>query len=185
MNHFMKLPLRIVLPYALFGSLWIYFSDKALTFFVITQENIRLWSTCKGLFYVAITSILLYWLIWAYVRKVHKYQKALEHENNVSKLAQASLQESEELFHKMFSKHSAFMYLLDPVTLSIFDANEAAVEFYGYTLNEFKKMKISNLNTLTVADIRKIVDHAVKEDKNYFIFSIDLPMARYRWWKSA
>lgn len=58
MYHFMKLPLRIVLPYALFGSLWIFFSDKALTFFVITQENIRSWSTCKGLFYVAITLIL-------------------------------------------------------------------------------------------------------------------------------
>ena len=38
------------------------------------------------------------------------------------------------------------MLLIDPISGDIIDANPAAANFYGYTLDELVKMKISDIN---------------------------------------
>ncbi|HAE38280.1 MAG TPA: PAS domain-containing sensor histidine kinase [Candidatus Riflebacteria bacterium] len=58
-----RIALRIALIYAVFGGIWILFSDQAMGFFLDDRELLIEASIYKGWFYVAITSILLYFLV--------------------------------------------------------------------------------------------------------------------------
>jgi PAS domain S-box-containing protein len=62
--------------------------------------------------------------------------------------AEIALRESEEKFRSIFENHSAIMLLIDPDTGNIVDANEAAANYYGWSRNELKQMKIQQINTL-------------------------------------
>ena len=54
---------KITVTYALFGILWILLSDKLLLFFVKNAETFYKISIYKGWLYIAITAVLLYFLI--------------------------------------------------------------------------------------------------------------------------
>ena len=62
--------LRIVIVYALFASLWILVSDKALEWLFKDPAQITLVSMIKGWLFVAVTSLMLYGLIWRLVNQV-------------------------------------------------------------------------------------------------------------------
>jgi len=49
--------------YGVFAMLWIYFSDRALTVFLPDPALLIRWSVVKGLVFVAVTSLLLLWLM--------------------------------------------------------------------------------------------------------------------------
>lgn len=77
-------PLRIVLIYALFATLWIFFSDHAVEYFVDNVTVFATLSTYKGFFFVLITSLLLYGLIKAKITQIESMQKKLkEHEQRL------------------------------------------------------------------------------------------------------
>lgn len=80
------------------------------------------------------------------------------------------LKRSEELFRNMFEKSSVIMYIADPDTLNIVDANLSAVRFYGYSKDELKKLNISDLNRLKTEDIKALIDY---ENEKEFV-SVDL-----------
>ena len=86
------------------------------------------------------------------------------------KLVLASLRESEERFQKMFYEHSAVMLLVEPVTGEIFDANKAAVIFYGYDFHSSPALNISDINTLSSDKIASEMKRAIAQHKNYFEF---------------
>ncbi len=65
-----------------------------------------------------------------------------------TKQVEAALKASEQQFRSLFENNHAVMLLIDPENLDIIDANPAAVNFYGYTYEQLKKMKISDINTL-------------------------------------
>ena len=67
-----------------------------------------------------------------------------------------TLRESEEQFRQMFTKQQVAMYLVEPDTLYIIDANEAAQRFYGYNREEFKKLKVTDLSMLPEDTAKKI-----------------------------
>ncbi|MFH1115755.1 MAG: PAS domain S-box protein [Pseudomonadota bacterium] len=73
-----------------------------------------------------------------------------------------ALRASEELFRKLFEKHSAVKLIIDPRTGDIVDANEAAEEFYGWSGGQLRSMKIHDINTLmpeqVAAELAKVVD---------------------------
>lgn len=52
-----------VLLYACFATLWILFSDRLLGALVVEHETLLAFSILKGFLYVAVTSLLLYWLL--------------------------------------------------------------------------------------------------------------------------
>lgn len=83
--------------------------------------------------------------------------KTLEQEVEAHKKTEEQLMESEERFKIMFYKHTSIMYLLDPKTLRILDANDAAIKFYGYSYEQFKTMKITEINILEESNIRDII----------------------------
>ncbi|QNM90151.1 response regulator [Aliarcobacter cryaerophilus] len=73
-------------------------------------------------------------------------------------------------FENMFKVHSAIMLLIDAKTGNIIDANISACKFYGYTLDEFKKLNISNINVLSKKEIKDKIEEAKNFNNNTFIF---------------
>ncbi|HCN73113.1 MAG TPA: phosphohydrolase, partial [Pusillimonas sp.] len=43
---------------------WIYFSDFVLLSVALDHETLARWSVFKGLAFVFVTSVLLFWLMW-------------------------------------------------------------------------------------------------------------------------
>lgn len=62
------------------------------------------------------------------------------------KEAEAALRESEERFRLLFHGHSAIMLVFDAVSGLIVDANQAAADFYGWSIDELKCMPVDRLN---------------------------------------
>ncbi len=87
------------------------------------------------------------------------------------KLAIKALRESEERFHNMFWNHSAVMILVDPETGEILEANKAAEQFYGYAFNNGPKLLISDLNTSSPDQVKEEMKDAVRDHRNYFVFT--------------
>ncbi len=74
------------------------------------------------------------------------------------------------MFHIIFEKNSTVMLLIDPDTGSILDANQAAVDFYGYTRKKLCSMTIQEINILQPEELAKEHNKALSEERNYFIF---------------
>lgn len=85
--------------------------------------------------------------------------------------AAEELRESEEKFRNIFQLHSAINLLINPDDGSIVDANNAASEFYGWTLDELKAMTIFHINTLDSDLLRTEMHHVLNTNKNQFEFS--------------
>jgi two-component system, chemotaxis family, sensor kinase Cph1 len=62
------------------------------------------------------------------------------------KNTEKALMESEERYREIFVNNPAVMMIVDPSDGAIIDANPAAINFYGYSLDEMVKMKISDIN---------------------------------------
>ena len=86
------------------------------------------------------------------------------------KLAEEALKASEELFRSSFEDHSAIKFIIDLDTGQIADANFAAEKYYGWSREDLKKMNISQINTLSEAEIRKAIDEARIRNKTTFEF---------------
>jgi PAS domain S-box-containing protein len=70
------------------------------------------------------------------------------------KQAAEALRQSENRFKKLFRRHSAVMLVIDAETGCIMDANEAAVQFYGWSFEELRQMRIQEINTLPPAVVK-------------------------------
>lgn len=86
------------------------------------------------------------------------------------KKTEIQLRESEGRYRSLFEKHSAAMLLLDPETGNIVDSNHAAAAFYGWSMEELKKMNIRQINTLSPQEIEIEIQKAVKLERNHFEF---------------
>ncbi len=61
------------------------------------------------------------------------------------------------------------MLIIDPDTANIVDANRAAASFYGWSIEELRKMNISQINTLSVDEIRKNLEKSRSRKQNRFL----------------
>jgi PAS domain S-box-containing protein len=77
---------------------------------------------------------------------------------------------SENRFRKFFEQHSAAMLTIDTETGRILDANEAAVHFYGWSLEELKRMRIQEINTLPPEAVKAEMTKAASLKKVRFEF---------------
>lgn len=81
-------PGRIVLPYALIGTVWILFSDSATAWFVSDVALFERIAMAKGILYIISTSGLLYLLISFYARQLCATRDTcLKAEQEIKKLA--------------------------------------------------------------------------------------------------
>ncbi|WP_321346335.1 response regulator [uncultured Draconibacterium sp.] len=84
--------------------------------------------------------------------------------------AEETLLKSEEKFRKLFEYHAAVKLLVDPETTKIMDANNSAAKFYGWSRDQLKQMYLNQINTLSTEEIKKEVEHLLREGKNRFEF---------------
>jgi PAS domain S-box-containing protein len=80
------------------------------------------------------------------------------------------LEEREELFRRVFEKHSAPMLLIEPDSGEIRNANEAASGLYGYTHDELTSMEIDEINTLSDEEVKRRRAEAEEGERNKFVF---------------
>ena len=80
------------------------------------------------------------------------------------------LRESEARYRAMFAENRAIKLLIDPATGEIVDANPAAVDFYGYTYEQLRAMLISDINTLSVPEVKAEMDTAAGSPTANFAF---------------
>ncbi|WP_417798179.1 EAL domain-containing protein [Terasakiella pusilla] len=84
--------------------------------------------------------------------------------------AHDALQESEERYRQLFIGCRAVFLIINPETGFIVDANDAACRFYGYSLEELTKKKISDINMLTPEEVQAEMDRAREEKRTHFYF---------------
>jgi chemotaxis family two-component system sensor kinase Cph1 len=90
------------------------------------------------------------------------------------KNTEEALKESEERYRQIFVNNHATMLLIDPINGDIIDANPAATNFYGYTLDELVKMKISDINVSDDNLVLEEMQKAVSQEENHFVFKHSL-----------
>lgn len=81
-----------------------------------------------------------------------------------------ALQDREERYRALFKDNQSVILLIDPATGLIEDTNLSAAAFYGWSLDEMKGMKISEINTIPLEQIQQNMQNAVEEKLNYFHF---------------
>jgi len=88
-----------------------------------------------------------------------------------SKNAHIALQEAEERYRNFFASVEAVKLIIDPADGAILDANAAAVDFYGYALEQLQKMFIYEVNMLPKEDVLSELGKASKLEKGHFFFN--------------
>ena len=83
---------------------------------------------------------------------------------------EADLRVSERRYRQMFENNRAVQLLLDPITGYIVDANTAACDFYGYTRDELRGLRMWDINILGEAGVREEMAKAQEQQRSYFIF---------------
>ncbi|WP_461205979.1 PAS domain-containing protein [Clostridium sp. DL1XJH146] len=78
------------------------------------------------------------------------------------------------LFDEIFEYHKFVMLIIDPKTGYIINANQKALLFYGYSKEEFYKMKIQDINILDHNQVNEEMRKAKEEKRNFLYFSLKL-----------
>jgi diguanylate cyclase (GGDEF)-like protein/PAS domain S-box-containing protein len=68
------------------------------------------------------------------------------------KRAEEELREAEQRFRNLFERHEAIMLLVEPDGGEIVDANAAAASFYGYRLEELRRMNLRDIQPAAEPD---------------------------------
>lgn len=96
-------------------------------------------------------------------RLVHHLEQDIEHRAQIEQ----KLQNSEALYRQMFFNNSAVMLLVNPATGMIVSANPAGAEYYGYSIDELQKMRISDINQLPKEEIARLLQEVQAQKSNY------------------
>jgi len=88
--------------------------------------------------------------------------------------------ESNPWYEEMFRRNPAPKLLIDAETGAIADANPAALDFYGYSLEEIRERAIEDINTLSAAEVRAEREKARREERRYFEFQHRLASGELR-----
>jgi len=86
------------------------------------------------------------------------------------KIGELKLQESEKSYRYLFAHNPQPMWIIDFVTLAFLEVNTAAVNQYGYSVEEFKTMKLTNiqLHKNSIAPHKKL-----NKDKQAYHLSLE------------
>lgn len=129
----MKAALRIAVYYALLSGLYIVFSDWLVDSLSHRNPDVaRGWQNLKGIAFVLGSAAIIFFLILHYVR--------------TRNLAEAQREEARRSFEQLFKRNPLPVLVYDIRSLAILAVNEAAVEEYGYSEEEFLGLTLPTLH---------------------------------------
>ncbi len=126
----------IVFAYVLVAAGWIFFSDRLLSALVPDSKMLLEWSILKGFVFVFVTAMMLYLLIARLTSKLWN--------------ASHSWQLSERKFRTLFEEITDGIAVVDLETSQLSIANEAFSKMLGYSREEIRNLKISDLHPAEV-----------------------------------
>lgn len=94
--------------------------------------------------------------------------------------AQEALRESEQRFRAVFENPYTMMLIIDPETGRIEDGSPAACIFYGYSREELRQRKISEINTLAPQAVFETLESARLQQISHFDFQHRLANGKLR-----
>lgn len=101
-------------------------------------------------------------------------------ENEKTSQAKKQLEASEKRYRQIFNNKHTVMFIIDPESGAIIDANPAAEKFYGYSLETIHRMKITDFNTLNPEEVKQEMARATSFHKNAFQFKHRLASGEVR-----
>ncbi len=117
-------PAFIALVYAGLGALWIFATDSLVEMLVAEQATYAVAQLAKGLLYVGVTALLVYWL-------ARRGDRSLRAE-----LLAERLNSYERLFHATLQGIGEAVLTVRPSDRLILDCNTAAEQVFGYDRDE-------------------------------------------------
>lgn len=141
-----KLSLRVTLIYWVAGCLWIVASDTYAAYVDQIPFSFNTVQTYKGLFFVTITAVLLFWVVYKLTDRLIK---------------------NDEQYRMMFNSNPTPMWIYDLESLRFMTVNQAAVTKYGYTKDEFRSFTITHIRP--EAELEKLEEALMdmSENKGY------------------
>lgn len=103
--------------------------------------------------------------------ELERVNRELEEEIQAKETAEATLVESEELFRNVFHQHAAVKLIIDPDTGRIIDANEAAVNYYGWPAEKLLSMNIKDINIQPASEIQAAMDMVRTQERIKYEFA--------------
>ena len=85
------------------------------------------------------------------------------------KKSELVLRESGKRYQQIF-ENAAIKWVVNPEDLSIVEVNQAACNFYGYTREEFKHLKLTDISLLTASEIAENVKEIFEQGGALFQF---------------
>jgi len=77
---------------------------------------------------------------------------------------------AEGVYKSLFDHSHSIMLIIHPETGHILDANTTACEYYGYTKQEFRKMRIMDINVLSADQVFEKMQKAQRGEQKHFTF---------------
>lgn len=115
---------RVALTYALVGSAWIVLSDIAIHGYFGGRADLLLIETVKGLLFIAVTTMLVYWLARGALRGAER------------RWARERAQSAQQLLESLLASMGEAVLLVDTSNRSIVQCNPAAERVFGYRAEE-------------------------------------------------
>ena len=81
-----------------------------------------------------------------------------------------NLRKSETRYRALFQNHHTVMLITDPEDGMIVDANPAAAIFYGWPIEQLRRMHVQDINSLSPAETMAGMEQSRSGEKNHFSF---------------
>lgn len=97
-------------------------------------------------------------------------REAIERKEKLVQAAEGAqkLRESEERYRALFEESHAVMLIIDPADRTVIAANQAACDFYGWSLDEFLGRKMTDYNIHGDDEIARNIDRAIARKTYHF-----------------
>ena len=143
-------PYRIAAAFALSGLLWIVLSDQLAGFLFAASPLAARWAvSASACLYVLTASFFLWRLVQG---------------------QSLAFKEGQERYQNVFHSSQLAMFLVDPDTGRIAEANPAACAFYGHSPEDFRDLAIGQINVLPPEEIQAMMGQAKSRARNRFEF---------------
>ena len=140
--------IRIPLIYGAFSILWIVITDRLAYFVAPNIASATSMAIAKGILFVLLSTLLIYFLLKADERNRASLQTEL-----------SLLQDS---FSLLFEENPQPMWVDDPENLQLISVNQSALQLFGYQRAEFLNLLLGDLG---VKEELPLLKEAIKHRK--------------------